>query len=164
MNRFVMQSSSPAKPAALSEQFKLGRHGEELAAAFLQQEGYRLVASNFTIPVGRNRIGAVIQVEIDLVAYEGPTLCFIEVKTRASDWFALPSANVDLRKQRQIMRAARAYRRLFGLSDQPYRYDVVSIVMPPTDEIHKGPQVNLLRNFWSEERFRKQRKREMHWD
>ena len=160
----MMQSSSPAKPALLSEQSRLGRHGEELAAAFLQQEGYRLVASNFTIPVGRNRLGAVIQVEIDLVAYEGPTLCFIEVKTRASDWFALPSANVDLRKQRQITRAARAYRRLFGLSDQSYRYDVVSIVMPPADETNKGPQVNLLRNFWSEERFRKRQRDAVRWD
>ena len=45
------------------------------------------------------------QCEIDLVAYEGETLCFVEVKSRASDWFAPPEANVDRRKQRQIARA-----------------------------------------------------------
>ncbi len=159
-----MQNCSPDKSALASEQLELGRRGEELAAAFLQQEGYRLVASNFTLPVGRNRAGAIVNVEIDLIAYDAATLCFIEVKTRASDWFALPSANVDLRKQRQIIRAARAYRRLFGLSDQLFRYDVVSIVMSPVDETNKGPQVNILRNFWSEERFRKPENDEVRWE
>ena len=109
-----MQNSSPEPPTNTSAIHELGRRGEELAAAFLMQTGFQIVASNFTIPVGRNRNDAVVNVEIDLVAYEGPTLCFVEVKTRASDWFAAPSANVDLRKQRQIMRAAHAYRRMFG--------------------------------------------------
>ena len=80
---------------------ELGRRGEELAAAYLLQVGYRLVAANFSLPVGRNRTGAIINVEIDLVAYEGQTLCFVEVKSRASNWFAPPEANVDRRKQRQ---------------------------------------------------------------
>src|SRR6187431_3101782 len=105
----------------------LGTLGEAYAAAYLDQLGYRLVAANFTLPVGRNLRGAMINAEIDLIAYEGNTLCFIEVKTRASDWFAPPQVNVDLRKRRQIARAARAYRRLFELDDQPYRYDVVTV-------------------------------------
>ena len=75
-----------------------------------------------------------VQAEIDLIAYDGPTLCFVEVKTRASDRFAAPEANVDLRKQRQITRAARAYRRLMGLAAAPYRYDVVSVILPPPGE------------------------------
>ncbi|MGI9166301.1 MAG: YraN family protein [Pyrinomonadaceae bacterium] len=135
--------------------FELGRRGEELAAAYLQQAGYQIVASNFTVPVGRNRNDALISVEIDLVAYDGPVLSFIEVKTRASDWFAAPAANVGLRKQRQIMRAARAYRRIFGLTSNPYRYDVLSIVIP--EQSMNDPQIELLRNFWSEEKFRKRR-------
>src|ERR687884_496919 len=94
----------------------LGQRGERLAAEHLERLGYTLVASNFTLPVGRNLRGALVQAEIDLVAYDGPVLCFIEVKTRASDWFASPEQNVDLRKQRQIARAARVYRRLFGLT------------------------------------------------
>ena len=158
-----MQNSSPDKSANPSEQLELGRRGEELAAAFLQQEGYRLVASNFTLPVGRNRAGAIVNAEIDLIAYDSATLCFIEVKTRASDWFAAPSANVDLRKQRQIMRAARAYRRMFGLAADPYRYDVVSIVLPPAAEIGRACDVKLLRNFWSEDRFRKRADGEVRW-
>ena len=74
----------------------LGKLGEQYAAAYLDQLGYRLVAANFTLPVGRNLRGAVVNAEIDLVAYDGDTLCFIEVKTRASDWFAPPQVNVDL--------------------------------------------------------------------
>ena len=108
----------------------LGRRGEALAAAYLEQQGYAIVAANFTLPVGRNLRGVLVNAEIDLVAYDGTTLCFVEVKTRASDWFAPPAANVDRRKQRQITRAARAYRRLLGLEDAPYRFDVVSVVLP----------------------------------
>ncbi|MBA3357128.1 MAG: YraN family protein [Pyrinomonadaceae bacterium] len=159
-----MQNSSPEQPETLSALHELGRRGEELAAAFLLQTGFQLVASNFTIPVGRNRNDAVVNVEIDLVAYEGSTLCFVEVKTRTSDWFATPSANVDLRKQRQIMRAAHAYRRMFGLTNTHCRYDVVSIVLPAAEEGPRDLQIELLRNFWSEEKFRKRRRPDRYWD
>jgi putative endonuclease len=121
---------------------ELGKLGEAYAAAYLEQLGYQLVAANFTLPVGRNLRGAVVSAEIDLVAYEHNTLCFVEVKTRASDWFAPPQANVDLRKRRQIARAARAYRQLFELEDQPFRYDVVTVIF--TDP----PEIELLRNFF----------------
>ncbi len=128
----------------------LGKLGEDYAAAYLDQLGYRLVAANFTLPVGRNLRGAVVNAEIDLVAYDGDTLCFIEVKTRASDWFAPPQVNVDLRKRRQITRAARVYRQMLGI-DEPHRYDVVTVVLSET------PQIELLRNFWTEESLRKRR-------
>jgi putative endonuclease len=121
---------------------ELGKRGEQYAAAWLEQLGYQLVAANFTLPVGRNRRGVTVNAEIDLVAYDGNTLCFIEVKTRASDWFAPPQANIDLRKRRQIARAAREYRRLFELEDQPYRFDAVTIVLSDP------PQIELLRNFF----------------
>jgi putative endonuclease len=126
-----------------SSPLELGKLGEAYAAAYLEQVGYRLVGANFTLPVGRNLRGAIVTSEIDLVAYDGDTLCFVEVKTRASDWFAPPQVNVDLRKRRQIARAARAYRHMLGIEDQPYRYDVVTVVL---DE---PPQIELLRNFWT---------------
>lgn len=131
----------------------LGQLGEAYAAAYLEQIGYRLVAANFTIPVGRNLRGAVVTAEIDLVAYDRNTLCFIEVKTRASDWFAPPQVNVDLRKRRQITRAARAYRQMLGIKDEPYRYDVVTVVLTAD----QTPHIELLRNFWNEESLRKRR-------
>ena len=128
-----------------------GALGESYAAAYLEQLGYRLVAANFTLPVGRNRRGAVITAEIDLVAYDGDTLCFIEVKSRTSDWFAPPEVNVDLRKRRQITRAARVYRKMLGIEDQPYRYDVVTVVLGD----NSTPQLELLRNFWTDQSLRK---------
>jgi putative endonuclease len=131
----------------------LGALGESYAAAYLEQLGYHLVAANFTLPVGRNRRGTIINAEIDLIAYDGDTLCFIEVKSRSSDWFAPPQANVDLRKRRQITRAARAYRRMIGIEDQPFRYDVVTVILAHDST----PQIELLRNFWTEDSLRKRR-------
>ena len=141
----------------LSPHLALGRLGERMAARFLERKGYRLVAANFRLAVGRNTRGQVIHNEIDIVAYEGETLCFVEVKTRQSDSFALPESNVDLRKQRQITRAARVYRRTFNLTNALFRYDVVSVLLPPAqgDGSVVPPQLRLLRGFWTEERFRK---------
>ena len=130
---------------------QLGRRGEELAAAYLIKSGYRIVAANFSVPVGRNRVGVLINVEVDLVAYDGATLCFVEVKSRASDWFAPPEANVDRRKQRQIARAARAYRRMFDLGDAPYRYDVVTVLLPVENQRADEWDVKLLRNYWNDQ-------------
>src|SRR5215213_1722572 len=114
---------------------ELGKLGEAYAAAYLEQAGYRLVAANFTLPVGRNLRDAVVNAEIDLVAYEGETLCFVEVKTRASDWFAPPQVNVDLRKRRQITRAARNYRQMLGIKSEPHRYDVVTVILSDSPRI-----------------------------
>lgn len=129
----------------------LGQQGESIAARFLEQNGYRIVAANFTVPVGRNSRGAQITGEIDLIALDGETLCFVEVKTRRSDEYLAPTANVDLRKQRQITRTAKVYRRIFNIWQREHRYDVVSIVMP--DDEH--PQVELFKGFWTEEKFKK---------
>ena len=133
----------------------LGQRGERLAAAYLERQGYRLVARNFVLPVGRNRRGAIVNAEIDIVGYDGPVLCFIEVKTRASDWYAAPEANVDLRKQRQITRAARVYRRLFGQMAARYRYDVMSLVWPVANDQITIPRLELLQDFWNDRKFRK---------
>ncbi|MGB8509750.1 MAG: YraN family protein [Pyrinomonadaceae bacterium] len=148
-----------ASSVALAPHLELGRRGEELAADVLRRAGYKLVAANFKLTVGRNMRGAPVQAEIDIVAYEGATLCFVEVKTRRSDWYASPEANVDLRKQRQVSRAARAYRRLFGLACAPTRYDVVSVILPAPDETGHAPapHVELLRNFWTDAKFNKRR-------
>jgi len=129
----------------------LGNLGEAYAAAYLQQVGYRLVASNFSLPVGRNLRGAMINAEIDIVAYEADTLCFIEVKSRSSDWFAPPQVNVDLRKRRQITRAARVYRQMLGIENEPHRYDVVTVVFGDMST----PEIELLRNFWTDKSLRK---------
>lgn len=129
----------------------VGARGESLAADFLMLQGYRLVLSNFKVPVGRNTRGAAVTGEIDIIALDGDTLCFIEVKTRTSDEFAGPLATVTLRKQRQIIRTARVYRRIFGVTEMQYRYDVVTVVAGRG----KKPKLELIKGFWSERKFRK---------
>jgi putative endonuclease len=128
-----------------------GRAGERLAASFLESNGYRLVVSNFKVPIGRNRRGAAVTGEIDIVALDGDLLCFVEVKARTSEKFATPEVAVNRRKQRQITRTARVYRRVFGLQEMQYRYDVVSVVLLD----NAPPSIELLKDFWAESKFRK---------
>jgi putative endonuclease len=155
------QDRPPGPAIAAAPHFELGRQGEALALEHLEFAGYRVVAANVSLPVGRNRRGLIINAEIDLVAYDGPVLCFVEVKTRASDDFAPPQVNVDLRKRRQIARAARAYRRMLGLADATYRFDVVTVV---TSDDGSAPRIQLIRNFWTDETLRRRSSYQAHWD
>ncbi len=140
-------------PRGSSSAKAVGETGERLAAEFLIKNNFRLVAANFKIPVGRNRLGAQVTGEIDLIAYDAQgVLCFVEVKTRTSDQFAAPLAAVDLRKQRQITRTARIYRNTFRLRDVKSRYDVVSIVSNNSDS---RPKIEIFKGFWTENKFAK---------
>src|SRR6059036_2115524 len=147
-----MRESTVQKSPARAQHFELGERGEALALEHLERSGYHIVAANFSLPIGRNTRDMIVNAEIDVVAYDGPTLCFIEVKTRASDEFAPPQANVDLRKRRQIARAARGYRRMLGLIDAPYRYDVITVVAKPDES---QPRIELLKCFWTDAQLRK---------
>lgn len=130
----------------------LGERGETLAAEYLIKNGYRLVVSNFKVPVGRNSKGVQVTGEIDIIALDDETLCFIEVKTRRSDEFTPVITNVDARKQRQIIRTAKVYRKIFGIRNVAFRYDVVTVLMPK----HAEPTIELVKGFWSESKFHKQ--------
>jgi putative endonuclease len=149
---------------SVAKHIDLGRRGEEFALAYLQQCGFRIVGTNFAIPVGRNRVGTPIVVELDIVAYDSDVLCFIEVKTRASTWFAEPEVNVDLRKRRQIARAARAYRRMFGLEKARYRYDVVTLIIPEDLRPSISPEIRLLRSYWREDQLKKRAWSDRYYD
>ncbi len=107
--------------------------------------------ANFKVPVGRNRRSVSVTGEIDIIALDGDILCFVEVKTRSSDKFASPLAAVDLRKQRQIIRTAKVYRKVFRINEIKFRYDVVSIVLVENSR----PKIELFKGFWTEEKFRK---------
>jgi putative endonuclease len=131
----------------------LGRRGEELALEHLRSLGYRIVAANFTAPIGFSRSGRPVTGEVDLIAYDESarpyTLCFVEVKTRTSAELAPPESAVDRRKQRHIVKAARLYRRMMNVTDEPFRYDVVTVLV----ETNQPAAVNLLRDYFSEQRF-----------
>ncbi len=149
----------PAKGSAAklkAAHLALGEQGEQLALEYLKTQGYRIVLANFTVPIGYSSNGRQITGEIDIVAYDETsvpfTLAFIEVKTRTRSDIAAPEAAVDARKQRQIVRAARLYRRLMYLENEPYRYDVVGILAGETK-----PEFSLLRNYFGEQRFAQHR-------
>lgn len=129
----------------------IGEYGERLAARFLLKNGCRLILSNFKAPIGRNRRGVSITGEIDLIVLDRDVLCFVEVKTRSSDDFVSPLAAVDLRKQRQIIRAAKVYRKTFRITGINFRYDVISVVLRKGER----PKIEHFKNFWTEEKFRK---------
>lgn len=74
----------------------LGRHGESVAARYLEDHGLRILARNVHLR----------HAEIDLIALDGGTLCFVEVRLRSSDRFGSAAASVDRRKQRKLARAA----------------------------------------------------------
>lgn len=139
--------------AAMFSTAELGAFGERVVIEYLQDHSYQIVATNFTTPIGRSLSGRMVTGEIDIVAYDHstdhPILAFIEVKTRRSAEFALPQAAVDLRKQRHITRAARAYRRLLQLDEEPFRYDVATVIVREK----AMPEVTLLRDYFSETRF-----------
>ena len=141
------------KRTATDSTTMLGERGEALAVDYLTKHGFRIVVTNFKVPVGRNSKGVSVTGEIDIIALEGDTLCFVEVKTRRSDEFTPVITAVDVQKQRQITRTAKVYRRMFGIRDVEYRYDVVTVLMPKNSET----TIELTKGFWNESKFRKQK-------
>jgi len=129
---------------------KLGERGERLAADFLTAQDYRIVFTNFKVPIGRNSKGVARSGEIDIIALDGEALCFIEVKTRRSEDFTPAITSVDLRKRIQITRTARMYRAIFNITDTASRFDVVSVLMPK----HADVSIDLKKGFWSEQTLR----------
>jgi len=100
------------------KQSTLGRWGEQAVAEWLKHQGFTLLARNW-----RRREG-----EIDLVAMQGDTLVFIEVKTRRSAAFGTPEESVDERKQHQLARLAQRYLdENPALSFNECRFDVVVV-------------------------------------
>ena len=99
-----------------------GRRGERLACRFLLRQGFDILARRFS---GR-------QGEIDLIALEGETLVFIEVKTRASRDYGDPWEFVGWEKQQRFRRTAEEFIARHDLGQYAYRFDIVSVVAPGT--------------------------------
>ena len=96
---------------------QVGRMGEDIAFRILKKKGYKILGRSVTTPSG----------ELDVVAREGRTIVFVEVKTRTSDAFGRPEEAVDLRKQRRLVRLAREWLSANRLADHEARFDVVSV-------------------------------------
>jgi len=101
----------------------LGKYGEDLAREYLQARGYQILDGNF-----RHKIG-----EIDLVAQDGQTVCFVEVKTRQSTVQGCPYEAVHPWKIRKLSALAAVYLKYkFHSLEIPSRFDVISILQDKT--------------------------------
>src|ERR1700733_3252528 len=101
------------------ERDALGGRGENVAAGYLRQQGFKIIARNFRCELG----------EIDIIARDGKTLVFVEVKTRTYD-DPQPEEQVNLAKQQTLTRVAHVYLSRYGIPQPPARFDVVAIVWP----------------------------------
>lgn len=95
----------------------LGEAGEGIAAAYLEAKGYRILAQNDRPDRG----------ELDIVAMDGETVVFVEVRTRRTVAFGTPLESVDRRKQLRLIRLARAYLAKHGLGERSCRFDVIGV-------------------------------------
>jgi putative endonuclease len=95
----------------------VGRKGERRAARLLRRRGYKILALNY-----RCRHG-----EIDIVAYDGGEIVFVEVKTRLTDEKGTALEAVTPQKQRKLARVAEQFLAERGLEDHPCRFDVVAV-------------------------------------
>lgn len=101
----------------MAESHLLGKKGEDLAAGFLADKGYKILHRNWLW--GQN--------ELDIIASDNSFIVFVEVKTRSADYYMHPTSAVTPAKQKSIIRAADGYLRCFAI-DRESRFDVITIV------------------------------------
>ncbi len=97
--------------------FLKGRRGEAVAADFLTGSGIKILDRNFRCPPG----------EIDLVARDGGTVVFVEVRTRQARGFGEPEESITAVKRQRLVRAAQWYLKQRRLENSPARFDVIAI-------------------------------------
>jgi putative endonuclease len=114
----------------------LGREAEALAQGMLRRAGFKIIEANKKTAGG----------ELDLVAWDGATLVFVEVKARSRGDYGLPEEAVDQRKQKRLTQAAAAYLAEMGQPQPACRFDVVAV------EYGSGPprMRHLKDAFWPE--------------
>lgn len=113
-----------------------GSKGEGLACQYLRKHGYKILERNYLIRGG----------EIDIVAKEGDTLVFIEVKTRYSHEYGPPSESMTPWKIKALLKTARFYVQKINWGDKEYRLDFVGVdfVLDP-----QNPKIELIKNITS---------------
>ncbi len=109
---------------AIAPHLALGITGEEEAFFYLRRHGYKVVARRWT--------SHGIRGDLDLIAWNGTLLCFVEVKTRSKHDLAAAEAAIDDTKRRVMRSLARRYVRQLPLSEFPAcRFDVISVYLIP---------------------------------
>ena len=121
-----LRSPEPLPPARPLRQ-RVGHAGEAAALKHLEENGYRILARDW-----RSRLG-----QIDIVAEDDGTLVIVEVKARRGTAFGLPQEAVDARKQRKLRTLAEVYRSQARKREQPYRIDVVALLLDDDLDVTK---------------------------
>lgn len=111
---------------------ELGRRGEEAAAKFLERRGFAIVQRNWSCFAG----------EVDIIALQDDTLCFVEVKTRSNVQKGFPSEAVDERKRDRYERIAACYLKEHAYEDLRVRFDVIGILVLGRDRAFLRHHVN----------------------
>jgi putative endonuclease len=111
---------------------RLGERGEEIAAAYLMGQKFTIVERNFRCKGG----------EVDIIARDGKTVVFVEVKTRRNLSFGPPQLALTPFKQRQISKAALTWLAKNKLHDSSARFDVIAILIPD----HEVPVIDHIRD------------------
>jgi len=101
-----------------SGRISLGKQGEDLAVASLEERGYHILERNYRIKLG----------EIDIVARQDDTICFVEVKTRTTPASGHPGEAISRSKQHKLSKVALSYLKDHKLMNKRARFDVVSII------------------------------------
>jgi putative endonuclease len=96
---------------------KRGQDGEQIATEFLQRQGYRIEERNYRVRQG----------EIDIIAWDGPTLVFVEVKAKSNAGFGHPEEMVGARKQRTLAHVAMIYVQQKQVEHTALRFDVIAV-------------------------------------
>ena len=115
----------------VNRQQEFGRKAESIAVRQLKKAGYKIIARNF-----RTRIG-----EIDVIAREGATIAFVEVKARRSSHFGHPKQAVTYAKQRKISMVALEYLKSTDQMRSKARFDVVSVT-----SLSNEPKIEIIKN------------------
>jgi putative endonuclease len=134
--RFGQRSSPRRRPAGerkREEAVQLGRIGEVAAAGYVQTLGMDILQRNY-----RCRLG-----EVDIVARDGNTLCFIEVKARRTSAYGTGLEAVEGRKRAQVRRVATYYLTRFGDTPPVCRFDAVEVWL---DQAGHPQRIHLVRN------------------
>lgn len=105
--------------AARKAHIKLGKFGEDTAVKLLEYKGYRILARNFRLKSG----------ELDIVALDGLTIVFIEVKTLRQIPGFTPAGNLSLEQMRRNRTTGKIYLNLFGIPHIRNRYDLIEITV-----------------------------------
>jgi putative endonuclease len=113
-----------------------GLHGEEEALFYLRRRGYTVVARRWQTP----RLAG----DVDLIAWDGPSLCFVEVKTRTGRDLVPAEFAVDQHKQRVLRSLARVFCKRFAEHSRaqiPVRFDVIAVYLPVEAAGRSAPEI-----------------------